>query len=85
MQANLDNTLMDLKPLIKQLSVSDRWTLLKWLVELLQQEPQKPQTENKKIDFHAVDQICKEIRNLPTLDNRSPEEIIGYNQFGGLD
>lgn len=85
MQTNIDNTLSNLKPLVEQLSVSDRWTLLKWLVELLHQEPQKPQIENTKIDFHAVHQICKEIRNLPVLDNRSPEEIIGYNKFGGLD
>lgn len=85
MEANFNSTPTDLKPLIKQLSVSDRWVLLKWLVELLQQEPQTHQQEKTKIDFSAVHQICAEIRSLPVLDSRSPEEIIGYNQFGGLD
>jgi len=39
MEANLNSVLGDLKLLIQQLSVSDRWLLLKWLVKLLQQEP----------------------------------------------
>lgn len=85
MEANLKKTLMELKPQIEQLSVGDRWVLLKWLVELLQQEPQSSQTENTKVNFEAVNQICERIRSLPVLDSRSPDEIIGYNQFGGLD
>ena len=85
MEANLNNTLVELKPQIEQLSVGDRWVLLKCLVELLQQEPQSYQKENTKVNFEAVHQICVRIRSLPVLDNRSPEEIIGYNQFGGLD
>ncbi|NER25935.1 MAG: hypothetical protein F6J96_35655 [Symploca sp. SIO1C2] len=85
MEANLNSVLGDLKVLIQQLSVSDRWLLLKWLVKLLQQEPQSHQKEKTKIDLSAVHQICDEIRSLPVLDSRSPNEIIGYNQFGGLD
>ncbi|MEQ8963155.1 MAG: hypothetical protein RLP02_35485 [Coleofasciculus sp. C2-GNP5-27] len=85
MEANLNSTLGDLKQIIQHLSISERWVLLKWLVELLQQEPYNQQKENIKINFSAVHQICDEIRSLPVLDNRSPEEIIGYNEFGGLD
>jgi len=36
----------------------------------------------KKIDVNVVRSICHEIRNLPTLDTRTPDEIIGYNDFG---
>ncbi len=85
MEANLQKNLVKLKPQIEQLSVGDRWVLLKWLVELLQQEPQSSQTENTKVNFEAVHQICEQIRKLPVLDSRSPEEIIGYNECGGLD
>ncbi len=85
MEANLQKKLIELKPQIEQLSVGDRWVLLKWLVELLQEEPQSYQKENTKVNIEAVHQICDRIRSLPVLDNRSPEEIIGYNQFGGLD
>jgi len=85
MEANLNSTLGDLKQLIQQLSIRDRWVLLKWLVELLQKDPQNHQKENTKINFSAVHQICDEIRSLPVLDSRSPDEIIGYNEFRGLD
>ena len=57
MEANINNTLVELKPQIEQLSVGDRWLLLKGLVELLQQEPSS-QKENTKVNFEAVHQIC---------------------------
>ncbi|MFN6564513.1 MAG: hypothetical protein RMY28_032610 [Nostoc sp. ChiSLP01] len=38
--------------------------------------------KTKKIDINVVRSICHEIRNLPTLDSRTPDEIIGYNEFG---
>ena len=41
--------------------------------------------ESKNIDLKAVHQICDRVRNLPVLDDRAPDEIIGYNEFGGLD
>ncbi len=75
MEVNLQNTLVELQQRIKHLSVADRWRLMKWLVELLQQEPQNRDKENTKVNFEAVDQICNEIRSLPVLDSRSPDEI----------
>lgn len=85
MEANLKSTLTDLKQVIKQLSVRDRWILLKWLVELLQQEPQNLSKQQTTVNFEVVHRLCNEIRDLPVLDNRSPEEILGYNEFGGFD
>ncbi|MCM0592847.1 MAG: hypothetical protein ACSI46_11960 [Gloeotrichia echinulata DVL01] len=38
--------------------------------------------KTKEIDINAVRSICYNIRNLPTLDSRSPDEIIGYNELG---
>ncbi|MFZ4667286.1 MAG: hypothetical protein ACOYME_12745 [Prochlorotrichaceae cyanobacterium] len=81
----IENRLITLKQIIQQLSVSDRWVLLKWLIELLQQEPQSTEKVKPQINLDAVRQICHEFRNLPILDSRSPDEIIGYNEFGGLD
>ncbi|MDJ1171780.1 hypothetical protein PMG71_20330 [Roseofilum sp. BLCC_M154] len=85
MQANLNSTLVELKQHIEDLPVGDRWALLKWLVELLQQNPLSAEEEKTKINLEAVHYICDRIRNLPVLDSRSTDEIIGYNQFGGLD
>jgi antitoxin VapB len=39
-------------------------------------------TKNKKIDINIVRNICHQIRTLPMLDSRTPDEIIGYNEFG---
>lgn len=36
----------------------------------------------KPIDWKKVDAICAEIAALPVLDPRSPDEIIGYDEFG---
>ena len=33
----------------------------------------------------SVRQIQQEIARLPVLDNRSPDEIIGYNERGHFD
>ncbi|MEM9118112.1 MAG: hypothetical protein AAGD09_09545 [Cyanobacteria bacterium P01_F01_bin.56] len=85
MTANVEYTLANLKQIITQLSVGDRWALLKWLIELLQQDPQSSQLTPTNVNFEVVQQICEEIRYLPVLDNRPPDDIIGYNQFGGLD
>ncbi|MGF1521213.1 MAG: hypothetical protein ACFBSF_02670 [Leptolyngbyaceae cyanobacterium] len=85
MEANLQSTLIELKQLIQQLSIRDRWALLKWLVELLQQAPQNYSKDQTKVNFDAVHRICNEISDLPVLDSRSPDEIIGYNKLGGFD
>lgn len=37
---------------------------------------------DKQVDIEVIRNICQEIRNLPTLDSKTPDEIIGYNQFG---
>jgi antitoxin VapB len=38
--------------------------------------------QGQKIDINLVHTVCDEIRNLPILDSRNPDEIIGYNEFG---
>ncbi|RUT02455.1 hypothetical protein DSM106972_059330 [Dulcicalothrix desertica PCC 7102] len=38
--------------------------------------------KEEKIDINAVRTICNKIRNLPIIDNRTPDQIIGYNEFG---
>lgn len=85
MAGNLDYTLVELKQQIQHLQVGERWDLLKWLVELLQETPPSSEPEKRKINVAAVHQICDRMRNLPIRDRRSAEEIIGYNQWGGLD
>ena len=44
-----------------------------------------PNRQENKIDINLVRSICHQIRNLPVLDSRTPDEIIGYNDFGILE
>ena len=34
------------------------------------------------IDRNRVDAICAELAALPVIDARSPDEILGYDEFG---
>jgi antitoxin VapB len=34
------------------------------------------------LDRGRIDAICAEIRTLPVIDSRSPDEILGYDEFG---
>lgn len=44
-----------------------------------------PSTKKRKVDIAAVRNICNQIKNLPVLDDRSADEIIGYNELGLLE
>lgn len=35
--------------------------------------------------LRAVMEISRRCSSLPDLDSRSPDQIMGYNSFGGLD
>ncbi len=32
-----------------------------------------------------IQEIQRQVAELPTIDNRTPDEIIGYNEFGHFD
>jgi antitoxin VapB len=63
----------------KDTTVSD--AVIYALREQLQREQQKYQYNRKglKAELLAIGKRCA---GLPVLDQRSPEEIIGYNQYG---
>jgi len=47
-------------------------------------EPQPTPPDKTDVNIEVVHRICNEFRNLPILDDRSADEIIAYDQFGGL-
>ncbi|MDB9518944.1 hypothetical protein PN466_18530 [Roseofilum reptotaenium CS-1145] len=85
MAGNLNPTLVELKQQIQYFPVGDRQNSLKWLTELSQEEHRNSPEQKRKINRAAVHQICDRIRSLPVRDGRWAEEIVGYNQWGGLD
>jgi antitoxin VapB len=56
------------------------------LREKLERERRKPRTED---DFEAfkrrIDAIVERFNSRPLLDDRTPDEIIGYNEHGHFD
>jgi len=36
----------------------------------------------KPIDREKIDAICAKFASLPVLDPRTPDEILGYDEFG---
>lgn len=59
----------------KQLGVTITQAVIQALEDKVRPAP-------KPIDWKKVDAICAEIAALPVLDPRSPDEIIGYDEFG---
>jgi antitoxin VapB len=51
----------------------------------VEREKRMPRREDAA-DFHRrIQAIVEEFNRLPVLDNRSPDEIIGYNDQGLFD
>jgi antitoxin VapB len=41
--------------------------------------------KHRKIDWEAIRAIQDRVAKMPVLDNRSADELIGYNEFGTFD
>ena len=59
----------------RQMGVTLTEAVIQALEEKVRQAP-------KPIDRKKLDALCAEIAALTVLDPRSPDEIIGYDEFG---
>jgi antitoxin VapB len=48
----------------------------------IERERRKPQRKDIQERLRRVRQIVEEVKRLPVLDGRSPDEILGYNEQG---
>ena len=59
------------------------------LTDVLRREVERERRKLRPDDIEArlrrVDEIVKHFNSLPVLDDRSPDEIIGYNEHGHFD
>jgi antitoxin VapB len=55
------------------------------LREKLERERRKPRRESKEEFHRAIQEIVDHFKSLPVLDDRSPDEILGYNEHGHFD
>lgn len=51
----------------------------------VERERRKPQRQSYEEFSRAIDEIVERVERLPVLDDRSPDEIIGYNEQGHFD
>ena len=54
-------------------------TLSDAVIQALQEQLRRT---GKPLNRKKVDALCDRIGALPVLDNRTPDEILGYNEFG---
>jgi antitoxin VapB len=52
----------------------------------VERERRKPPRRKSYEEFKRdIDEIVERVKRLPVLDDRSPDEIIGYNEHGHFD
>ncbi len=51
----------------------------------VERERMKPRRESYEEFSRRIEEIVERVRQLPVLDDRSPDEIIGYNEHGHFD
>ena len=51
----------------------------------LERERRKPRREDKEEFHRRIQEIVDDVKKLPVLDDRTPDEIIGYNEHGHFD
>jgi antitoxin VapB len=51
----------------------------------LERERRKPRKESKEEFHRGIQDIVDHFNRLPVLDDRSPDEILGYNEHGLFD
>ncbi|MFL6805470.1 MAG: type II toxin-antitoxin system VapB family antitoxin [Xanthobacteraceae bacterium] len=64
-------------------------TITEALTDVLRKEVEreraKPRHQSEDDLVHRVRKISERVSRLPVLDDRSPDEIIGYNEQGHFD
>lgn len=51
----------------------------------VERERRKPRHDDIEKRLRRIEEIVEEVKKLPVLDDRTPDEIIGYNDQGHFD
>jgi len=87
MALNIKNT--ETEKLARELARRRKQGITEALTDVLRKEVErerrKPRRESYEVFKRGIDEIVERIRRLPVLDDRSPDEILGYNERGTFD
>ena len=51
----------------------------------VERERRKPRRESYEEFSRRIEMIVERVKRMPVLDDRSPDEILGYNEHGHFD
>jgi antitoxin VapB len=51
----------------------------------VERERRKPRRESSEEFHRRIQAIVDDVKKLPVLDDRTPDQIIGYNEHGHFD
>jgi antitoxin VapB len=51
----------------------------------VERERRKPPRRSFEEFKRGIDEIVERVKQMPVLDDRSPDEILGYNEHGHFD
>lgn len=51
----------------------------------VERERRKPRRQSSEEFHRRIRDIVDQVKRLPVLDDRSPDEILGYNEHGHFD
>lgn len=75
--------------LIRELARRRGQGLTEALTDVVRREVERERRKPKQQDIdetrRRIQEIVDEIKKLPVLDDRSPDEIVGYNEQGHFD
>jgi len=51
----------------------------------VERERRKPRRQSSEEFHRSIQEIVDEVKKLPVFDDRTPDEILGYNEQGHFD
>ena len=51
----------------------------------VERERKQPRRDDREERLRRIEEIVQEVKKLPVLDDRTPDEILGYNDQGLFD
>lgn len=78
----------EVRALAKQLAQATHQTMTEAVRTALQEKLARHQAADQahlKRKLAAIQEITRRLAELPLLDTRSEDEILGYNEFGGFE
>jgi antitoxin VapB len=87
MALNIKNE--ETEKLVRELARRRRQGITEVLTEVVRREVERERRKPRRLEgeeFHrSIQLIVDDVKRLKVLDDRSPDEIIGYNELGLFD